>query len=220
MSKRITTAVADLPNILTPEQRKMIADRLRVSEAGTNAGIYAKHTDWLTGSCPLKTNFGCQIVAEGLLIRVAKSKTDQCGQGQEVGIPRRRDDLCPVQALQKSLTAAGAFRAVQHSGQSLRGSPIGSRLTPRSERLIVKKRLGSEEIAYGLRAGYGTAVAAKGATAQEIMHTIRHRNVAQVSECIRHANVFQGTAHHRLEALIPKCACRIDRLVTSILAGA
>jgi integrase len=139
-----------------------------------------------------------QIVTEGLLIRLARSKTDQAGAGQQIGIPRRRDDLCPVQALQNWLAAAGiasgaAFRTISKAGV------IGSRLTPQSVRLIVQRHLGADDTAHGLRAGFITEGARRGATAQALQQTSRHRSVNQLGEYIRHANVFVGTAHKLME---------------------
>src|SRR5262249_45701724 len=48
-----------------------------------------------------------EIAADGLLIYLAKSKTDQEGAGQKIAIPRRRDDLCPARALEVWLNAGG-----------------------------------------------------------------------------------------------------------------
>jgi integrase len=139
-----------------------------------------------------------QIVSDGLLIHLARSKTDQVGAGQQVGIPRRRDDLCPVRALEDWLGTSGivngaAFRSVSQVGV------IGSRLTAQSVRLIVQRHLGIDDTAHGLRAGFITEGARRGATAQALQQTSRHRSVNQLGEYIRHANVFVGTAHRLME---------------------
>jgi integrase len=139
-----------------------------------------------------------QVVSEGLLVKLVRSKTDQHGEGQEIGLPRRRDNLCPVRALQDWLAAAGIvngaiFRTVSQVGV------VGSRLTPQSVRLIVQRHLGSDDTAHGLRAGFITEGARRGATAQALQQTSRHRSVNQLGEYIRHANVFQGTAHRLME---------------------
>jgi integrase len=139
-----------------------------------------------------------EILSEGLLVRLMRSKTDQCGAGQQVGIPRRRDDLCPVRALEEWLAASGitsgaAFRTISKAGV------IGSRLTPQSVRLIVQRHLGADDTAHGLRAGFITEGARRGATAQALQQTSRHRSVNQLGEYIRHANFFVGTAHRLME---------------------
>jgi hypothetical protein len=88
-----------------------------------------------------------QIVPEGLFIKLARSKTDQAGAGQE-SVPRRRDDLCPVQALQawlgsSSITSGAVFRTINKAGA------LGSRLTAQSARLIVQRHLGADDTAHG-----------------------------------------------------------------------
>jgi site-specific recombinase XerD len=60
-----------------------------------------------------------QVVSEGLLIHLARSKTDQAGAGQQVGILRRRDNLCPVRALEDWLSASGISSGSSHQGPSL-----------------------------------------------------------------------------------------------------
>src|SRR5262249_54493448 len=139
-----------------------------------------------------------EILGEGLIVRLMRSKTDQFGAGQQVGIPRRRDGLCPVAALQAWLSACGissgaAFRSITKAGV------IGSRLTSQSVRLIVQRHLGATDTAHGLRAGFITEVARRGATAQALQQTSRHRSVNQLGEYIRHANVFVGTAHRLMD---------------------
>jgi integrase len=130
-----------------------------------------------------------EILGEGLIVRLVRSKTDQFGVGQQVGIPRRRDDLCPVRALEEWLATSGiaggaAFRAITKAGV------IGGRLTPQSVRLIVQRHLGADDTAHGLRAGFITEGARRGATAQALQQTSRHRSVNQLGEYIRHATVF------------------------------
>jgi integrase len=76
---------------------------------------------------------------------------------------------------------------------------LGSRLTAQSVRLIVQRHLGADNTAHGLRAGFITEGARRGASAQALQQTSRHRSVNQLGEYIRHANVFVGTAHRLME---------------------
>jgi integrase len=97
-----------------------------------------------------------EIATDGVLVHLAKSKTDQEGVGQKIAIPRRRDDLCPARALEAWLNAAGigdgpVFRFVTQAGVI-----SASRLTAQSVRLIVKKRIGDCDTAHGLRSGFIT----------------------------------------------------------------
>jgi integrase len=140
-----------------------------------------------------------EIAADGLLIYLAKSKTDQEGAGQKIAIPRRRDDLCPARALEAWLNAAGfsagpVFRFVTQAGDI-----SASRLTAQSVRLIIKKRIGDGDTAYGLRSGFISEGARRGAGDREIMKTSRHKSTDQVGVYIRDANIWDGTAHRRVE---------------------
>jgi integrase len=56
-----------------------------------------------------------------------------------------------------------------------------------------------DDTAHGLRAGLVTEAARRGADTQMIMRRTRHRNVNQVSEYIRHDNVFVATVDRILE---------------------
>src|SRR5262249_31682008 len=111
-----------------------------------------------------------------------------------VGLPRRRDELCPARALEIWLAAAGIASGPIFRMISKGGIVAASRLTPLSVNRIVKKRLGIDNSAHGLRAGFVTEGAARGATAQEIIQTSRHKSVDQVNEYVRHATIFDGTA--------------------------
>jgi integrase len=96
--------------------------------------------------------------------------------------------------LSASRIISGAiFRTINKAGA------IGSRLTPQSVRLIVQRHLRADDTAHGLRAGFITEGARRGATAQALQQTSRHRSVNQLGEYIRHANVFVGTAHKLME---------------------
>jgi len=73
-------------------------------------------------------------VAEGVIITLRRSKTDQEGKGRQVGIPNGNGPLCPVQALENWLRASGIcegaiFRPVNRHGQlgerALPGGPVG-----------------------------------------------------------------------------------------------
>jgi integrase len=139
-----------------------------------------------------------QIAAEGLLIHLARSKTDQQGAGQKFAIPRRRDDLCPARALENWINAAGIssgaiFRTIN------KVDSVGPRLSAQSVRLIVQRHLDADDTAHGLRAGFITEGARRGASDRELMKTSRHKNTEQLGGYIRDANVWEGTAHKRME---------------------
>jgi integrase len=138
---------------------------------------------------------------EGLRITVRRSKTDQEGAGETVGIPYGSHlETCPVRALGAWLEAAGIaagalFRPVDRHGN------IGSaRLGDRSVALVVQRacaRAGLDPAAYAghsLRAGLATAAAAAGVPERVIMAQTRHRSVTTLRRYIREGSLFRENA--------------------------
>jgi hypothetical protein len=123
----IRVAVSSLPNTIAGLRDKALlllgfmAARRRSEIVGLDFGSLGEGA----------TGF-VQITAEGLLIYLARSKTDQEGAGLKIAVPRRRDDLCEAR------------------------------------RLIVKKRIGDFDTAHGLRAGFITEGARRGASDREL----------------------------------------------------
>lgn len=105
---------------------------------------------------------------DGIRIRIARSKTDQHGAGQELLVVYAEPPRpCPVRALRAwidtaELTSGPVFRRVTRTGA------ISSPLTAQSVALIIKKRargagLDEREFAgHSLRAGYATQAARDG----------------------------------------------------------
>jgi site-specific recombinase XerD len=145
---------------------------------------------------------------EGLRVIFRRSKTDQEGKGQEIGILRGRHPLTdPVAALAEWREAAGIiggpiFREVD------RGDRVGSgRLSDRAVARIVKiaaERIGIDPATvsgHSLRAGLATSVAKAGATERMIMKTTRHRSEAMVRRYIQSGTIFEDSAGHFLTKL-------------------
>ncbi len=148
-------------------------------------------------------------VEEGLAVRIARSKTDQKGEGRKVALPcGQHPASCPVRALEAWLTSAGIdraaaqaplFRAVDRHGRLLAAA-----LHPNSVGEIVKRalrRAGYPDEAYGghsLRAGFATQAARSGASAFAIMRQTGHRSVATVARYVREAELFRDTPAGRL----------------------
>ena len=143
------------------------------------------------------------FLAEGVRVRIRRSKTDQEGAGQEVAIPHGRS-IKPVDALRQWLDAAGiedgaVFRPISRS-QNVRGA---KRLTPVSIARIIKAYAheagfeASEFSGHSLRAGFVTTAADRGANETQIMEVTRHKDLRTVRTYIRRANLFKGTPGHR-----------------------
>jgi site-specific recombinase XerD len=148
------------------------------------------------------------VEAEGLRLRLRRSKTDQEGQGREIGIVRGRHAMTdPVAALADWREVAGIesgplFREVD------RGDRVGSeRLSDRAVARIVKTaaaRVGIDPAAvsgHSLRSGLATSAAAAGASERTIMRTTGHRSEAMVRRYIRAGSVFTESASRYLPDL-------------------
>jgi len=141
------------------------------------------------------------FVPQGLVVRLAHSKTDQDGQGRDIGIPAgTRPDTCPVRALRAWLDAAGItegpiFRRLNRHGHVLPG-----RLSDRAVARVVQSRvaaLGLDPAGYAghsLRSGLATSAAAAGASERAIMATTGHRSVQMVRRYIRAGTLFDASA--------------------------
>jgi site-specific recombinase XerD len=128
---------------------------------------------------------------DGLRIRIARSKTDQHGHGQELLVvyaeaPRP----CPVRALRgwldtAQITTGPIFRRVTRTGA------ISTPLTAQTVALIIKKRaraagLDPREFAgHSLRSGYATQAARDGHHATQIAATTRHQDQRVLAGYIR-----------------------------------
>jgi len=138
---------------------------------------------------------------EGLVVAVRRSKTDQEGQGRQVGIPfGSTPATCPVRALEAWLAILGSdegpvFRRINRHGQI-----AARRLTPQSVALVVKRSAAaagmdaSEVAGHSLRAGLATAAAAAGVPERAIMAQTGHRSVATLRRYIRGGSLFLENA--------------------------
>ena len=139
---------------------------------------------------------------EGLEVLVRRSKTDQEGAGERVGLPIGSSPAtCPSSALRAWLAAAeietgAAFRAVD------RWQNVGGRLSGAAVARILKRRaleagaaLEVAELAgHSLRAGLATQAARSGATEASIMRQTRHTSVQMVRRYIRDGDVWRENA--------------------------
>lgn len=141
------------------------------------------------------------MTRDGLIVTLRRSKTDQEGQGQKIGIPYGSNPTtCPVRALQAWLEASGItegplFRSIDRHGNLQPG-----RLSDKAVALVVKRRAEavgldpSKYSGHSLRAGLATSAAAAGASERAIMNQTRHRSVMMVRRYIRDGSLFRENA--------------------------
>ncbi|SMO58312.1 site-specific integrase [Melghirimyces algeriensis] len=142
-----------------------------------------------------------QTVQRGMVVNLRRSKTDQEGRGEKVGIPRgSRPETCPLRSLEDWLTTAGItegpiFRPINRYGQVR-----NRRLTDRSVALIVKKAVESIGLdpkrfaGHSLRAGIATSAAMAGKDERAIMKQTRHKSTNMVRRYIRDGELFNENA--------------------------
>ena len=145
-----------------------------------------------------------QFVHEGLAVTIRRSKGDQEGQGQKVGLPFGSDPAtCPVRALQAWLDASEIadgplFRAVDRHGRLGMG-----RLSGEAVAAVVKRAAAAagkdpgQYAGHSLRAGLATAAAQAGVEERDIMTQGRWRSLV-VRRYIRDGSLFRANAAARV----------------------
>ena len=149
------------------------------------------------------------IVADGLRLRIVRGKTDQAGQGAEVGLPRGRHvETCPVRAFE-------AWQAVarRKAGPLFRkistGDGIGdTALHPDAVRQILAHRVAMAGVvvdgfdrlsAHALRVGFITEAYDKGVRDEDIMRHTRHRDLRTMRGYVQRAGLVRESPAAKLD---------------------
>ena len=135
---------------------------------------------------------------QGVVLYLAKSKTDQEGRGRSVGVPRGEKDLtCPLRALQEWIDVRGEWPGPLFTRLNNLAQPSKYRLDPDGVRRAVKrglKAIGEDATDFGahsLRAGMITAAVENGATETAIMQRTGHSSYEMIRRYTRPASVFR-----------------------------
>jgi len=137
------------------------------------------------------------IGPDGITLTIRRSKTDQEGAGQVIGIPNGAK-LRPVEAVTAWLEASGIeegaiFRPIGKGGRLQEG-----RLSDRSVANLVKHYAEAAGLdvegfsGHSLRAGYITSAAENGVDEGRIMDQSRHTDVRTVRGYVRRTNLFRN----------------------------
>jgi site-specific recombinase XerD len=143
-------------------------------------------------------------VAQGLVLTIRRSKTDQTGMGREVPVDRNPTDpeRCPVVALRRwlavsGLTSGALFRRVSRGGrvleQRLGAQAVGRILKERAVAAGLDQGTVDKLTAHSLRAGGITARALAGHSVFEIQAVSGHKSLAILNDYVRVADPFRGT---------------------------
>jgi len=137
------------------------------------------------------------VTADGLVLTIRSSKTDQESAGALVGLAYGSyRPTCPVRAWQSwaavaRLDAGPAFRGLNRHGQVRAG-----RLHPSSVARIVQRRAEAAGLdpadfaGHSLRSGFATAAARAGASDRAIMRQGRWRSAASLDSYVRAGRLF------------------------------
>ena len=148
---------------------------------------------------------------DGLRLLIPRSKSDQEGAGQIVGVAYgARAETCPVRAVRSYLAAAGRALADQGRPSPLSGAVFRSvdrwgrlgrkAITGRTVANVVKQyaeAAGLDPTLYAghsLRAGFATSAARAGKSDRAIRKQTRHRTDAMLAEYVREGRLFDENA--------------------------
>lgn len=153
-----------------------------------------------------------EIGADGLTVHLARSKGDQEGSGQKIGIPfGSNPDSCPVRAYKawlelSKITTGPAFRSITRHGS------LGTdALCDHSVALVIKRTIIAGEIASGatesdaaatarrfaghsLRSGLATSAAAHEVPGHLIQRQLRHKKYETTAGYIQDAELLRKNA--------------------------
>lgn len=142
-----------------------------------------------------------QFTRAGLVITIRRSKTDQEGQGRQLGIPHGASiETCPVRTLKSWLKTAGIadgaiFRTIDRADVIQPG-----RLSDRAVARAVKRGAGRAGLdpslyaGHSLRAGLATSAAAAGVEERIIARQTGHKSMTVLRRYIRDGELFRDNA--------------------------
>ncbi len=138
--------------------------------------------------------------ADGLVVTIRRSKTDQEGAGRKIGSPYGSHPAsCPVRALRAWLAAAGVTEGALFRGVDRHGNLLG-RLSDKGVARVVQRAAAAAGLdharyaGHSLRAGLATAAAQGGAPERAIMAQTGHKSTAMVRRYIRDGELFADNA--------------------------
>lgn len=139
-------------------------------------------------------------VRQGIVLHLRRSKTDQEGQGQKIGMPYGRTRWCPVAALDNWLTAAAISEGPVFRPVDRHSHVQADRLSREAVSAVIKQRTGSAGFdptgysGHSLRAGFVTSAAQAGVATWKIRAQTRHTSDAMLARYIRTGELFTDNA--------------------------
>jgi integrase len=139
------------------------------------------------------------FVDEGIVVHLRRSKTNQTGKEETVGVPYgSKLSQCPVKSVQAWLEAACIAEGAVFRPISRHGKLGTTRLEPRYVADVVKKyaskALGvdaSRFAGHSLRSGFATSAFYKGRSEISVANQTRHKNLNMLRRYIHRTNLFR-----------------------------
>ena len=148
---------------------------------------------------------------DGLRLLIPKSKSDQQGAGQVVGVAYgSRAETCPVRAVRSYTAAASRALSTQGRPSPLSGAVFRSvdrwgrlgrkAITGRTVANVVKQHAQAAGLdpalyaGHSLRAGFATTAARAGKPDRAIQKQTRHKSAAMLAEYVREGRLFDDNA--------------------------
>lgn len=138
--------------------------------------------------------------AQGVVVLVRRSKTDQRGEGKQKAIPFVEGPLCAAKALRAWLEASRTDMGPVFRGFTVAGTLKQAPLSPQAVALVVKAAadaagLDSAEFSgHSLRAGHVTQARSLGVSDATTMATTGHKRLEMLDVYDRRNNAFEKTS--------------------------
>ncbi len=179
---------------------------------GFSAGLRRAELAGLTVSQDLTASGWIEASPDGLIIQLTRSKTNQAGEEEPIGVPFGIDPVvCPVRAHREWLAFSGiqegpVFRAITRHGRMSDAALTGAAIALVVKRVI--KKAGFAEgltdaeaqvraglfSGHSLRSGLATSAAKNGAPGHAIQRQLRHKSFTTTMGYIRSGSLFEGNA--------------------------
>jgi integrase len=142
-----------------------------------------------------------RFTADGLVLTLPRRKTDQLGEGTEIGIPFGHDpQTCPVHAAKAWIATAGLTSGPLFCSISRGGNVKALRMTDRDIARVIQGAValaGYDAATFGghsLRAGFATTAGRAGVPERLIMQQTGHKSLPVLRGYIRKGSLFTENA--------------------------
>lgn len=141
-----------------------------------------------------------EFTAQGIILTLPRSKTDQTGQGRKIGIPKGRGRICPVMAVNDwlahlSVAHGPVFRSITKGGVLSEGSLSDRAVADIIKSYAEKAGLNPQRYSgHSLRSGLCTSAAQHGVSSWKIRAQTGHKSDSMLSRYIRDGDLFTDNA--------------------------